>query len=125
MERENQQMQKTDNKRIVIGLVFITLAVILFADNFDFMPWNWQPYIFSLPMLVIVIGAISLARDESRSTGIILISVGAILLAVKILGHHYGIHHMFWPTVLAVIGVLLMVRKRNQHLFTGREKNCC
>lgn len=117
-------MQKTDNKRIVIGLVFITLAVILFADNFAIIPWNWEHYILSIPMLVIVIGAISLARNESKTTGITLIAVGALLLAVKILGHQYGIHHMFWPTVMAIIGVLLIVRKQNQHLISGREKNC-
>jgi len=121
MEQVYEQMPKTNNKRIVIGLVLITLAGLLFADNFDILPWNWEHYIFTWQMLLIVIGLISLAKNESRTTGIILISVGAFFLAAKFI-YPFEIHHLFWPTILAVIGVLMIVRQKNQHFFSGREK---
>ena len=37
MEQINERAPKTNNKRIVLGIVFITLAALLFADNFDIM----------------------------------------------------------------------------------------
>ena len=122
MVRLDEQIEKTDNRRIVIGIIFIALAALLFVDNFDILPYHWEHHIFSLPMILIVVGLIILARNGSKSSGIILLTTGAILLAVKILGYHYGIHHLFWPTVLAVIGVLMVVRHKDKHLFSGRNR---
>lgn len=122
MERVNEETTRTNNKRIVIGLVLIALAGLLFADNFDVLPWNWEHYVFTWQSILIVIGLISLARNESKTTGIILISVGAFFLAARFLYFPYEIHHLFWPTILAVFGILLIVRKNNQRLFSGRAK---
>ena len=122
MERVYEESPKTNNKRIVIGLVLIALAGLLFADNFNVLPWNWERYIFTWQMVLIVIGLISLAKNKSRTTGIVLISVGAFFLAAEFLNYPFGVRHLFWPAILAVIGVLLIVRQKNQRLFSGREK---
>jgi len=123
MEQIREQNQRTNNKRIIIGLVFITLAALLFADNFDFMPWNWERYIFTWQSILIVIGLISLAKNESRTTGIILIAIGAFFLVAKIYAFPYGIRHLFWPTILAVVGILLIVRRNERHhVFSGRAE---
>lgn len=121
MERvnENEHMPRSNNnKRIIIGLVFITLAGLLFADNFDVLPWDWEHYVFTWQSLIIVIGLISLAKHESRTTGIILIAIGGFFLAARFLEFPFGIRHLFWPTVLAVIGVLMIVRQKGHHLHT-------
>ncbi len=122
MELIHEQTPKKDNKRVVIGIVLLVIAALIFADNFDFLPWHWEHYVFTWPSLLIFIGLIVLTRKESNTTGIVLISVGAFFLAAKIMSHSYGFHHLFWPAILAVIGVLLIVREKNQHLFSGREK---
>ncbi len=122
MERFYEETSKTNNKRIVIGLVLIALAGLLFADNFNVLPWNWEHYVFTWQMLLIVIGLISLAKNKSRTTGIVLIAVGAFFLAAKFLNYPFGVRHLFWPAFLAVVGVLIIVRQKNQHLFSGREK---
>jgi len=115
MERVNERMSKANNGRIVIGLVLITLAGLIFADNFDFMPWNWEHYVFTWQTLLIVIGLISLAKNESRTTGIILIAVGSFFLAARFLEFPFGIRHLFWPTILAVVGILMLVKHKNHH----------
>jgi predicted membrane protein len=126
MERvnENAHMPKSNNKRIVIGLVFITLAGLLFADNFDVLPWNWEHYVFTWQTLLIVIGLISLSKNESRTTGIILIIIGGFFLAARFLEFPFGIRHLFWPTVLAVIGVMMLVKRKNyhHHTFSGNQE---
>ena len=98
MERIYEQTPGTNNKRIVIGLVLIAIAGLLFADNFDILPWNWRHYVFTWQSLLIVIGLISLAKNDSKTTGIVLISVGAFFLATKFLDYPYTIHNLFWPT---------------------------
>lgn len=124
MEQIQEQKTKTNNKRIIIGLVLITLAALLFADNFDLMPWNWENYVFTWQSLLIVIGLISLAKNESRTTGIVLIAIGAFFLFAKIYAFPYGIRHLFWPAILLTIGILLIIRRRDhgQHIFSGRQE---
>ena len=122
MEIINQQNSRKENKRIVIGLLLIALAGLLLADNFDLLPCNWEHYVFTWPTALIVVGIICLAKYESKVAGIILITIGAIFLAARYYYFPFSIHHLFWPTILAVLGILLIVRKKNQHLFSGREK---
>jgi len=122
MERANEQTPKTNNKRIVIGLVLITLAGLLFADNFDILPGNWEHFVFTWQTLLIVIGLISLAKNESRTTGIILIAVGSFFLTARFLEFPYEIRHLFWPTVLAALGVMLIVKRGHHHTLSGSSE---
>ncbi|RPH34479.1 MAG: hypothetical protein EHM93_00155 [Bacteroidales bacterium] len=122
MEQINEQIPRNNNsKRVIIGLVLITLAGFLFADSFEYIDFNWRRYFWQL--LLIVIGLISLAKNESRTTGIILICIGGFFLAEKALEFDFRIRHLFWPTVLAVVGLLFIFRKKghNNHIFSGRE----
>lgn len=115
MERIDHEKSRTNSTRIVIGLVFLTLGGFLFADRFDIIPFNWNQYIFTWQSLLILIGLISLAKNESRATGIVLISVGGFFLAAKIFGFHYPIRHFFWPTVFVAIGLIMLLQKGGSH----------
>jgi len=122
MENINEQKPRNNNdKRVIVGLVLITLAGLLFADSFEFIDLNWRRYFWQL--ILIVIGLISLARSESRTTGIILIAIGAFFIADRAFEFDFRIRHLFWPTVLAVIGLLFIFRKKGHtnHIFSGRE----
>ena len=124
MEQINEQVPKTNNKRIVIGLVLITLAGLLFADNFDVLPWNWERYIFNWQMILIVIGLISLAKNESRTTGFILIAVGGFFLAAKFLDFPFGVRQLFWPVILLAIGLIIIFKQKSHHhhTFSGSQE---
>ncbi len=112
MERiDEQKKHRTNNVRIVVGLVFLTLGALLFADRFDFIPYNWNQYLFTWQSLLIFIGLISLAKNESRVTGIVLIGIGGLFLSAKIFGFHYPIRHFFWPIVFVAVGLILILQK--------------
>jgi predicted membrane protein len=111
MERVDNHKPGANNVRIIIGLVFLTLGALLFADRFDIIPYDWHRFIFTWQSLLIVIGLISLAKNESRVTGIILVSIGAFFLTAKVLGFHYPIRHFFWPTVFVGLGLILILQK--------------
>lgn len=115
MERLNQERPKTNNARVIIGLVFLTLGALLFADRFDIIPFNWNQYIFTWQSLLIGIGLISLAKSESRATGLVLITIGGFFLTAKILGFHYPIRQFFWPTVFVALGLILILQKGGSH----------
>lgn len=122
MEQINEKAPSNNmNKRVIVGLVLITLAGLLFADSFHIIDFNWHRYFWQL--ILIVIGLVSLARSESRTTGLILIAIGGFFLADRALDLDYNIRNLFWPTILAVIGLLFIFRKREHgnHFFSGRE----
>jgi predicted membrane protein len=116
MERIDHDKPQTNNVRIIIGLVFLTIGALLFADRFDIIPYAWNRYIFTWQSLLIVIGLISLAKNESRATGIVLISVGGFFLTAKILGYHYPIKYFFWPTVFVALGLILIFQRGGRGL---------
>lgn len=110
MERMEEK-RKLNNSRIIIGLIFLAVGGFLFADRFNIIPFNWNHYIFTWQSLLIGIGLISLAKNESRATGSVLIAIGGFFLAAKILGFHYPIRHFFWPTVFVGIGLILILQR--------------
>jgi len=122
MERVDFQQNRSNNTRIIVGLVFITLGALLFADKFDIIPFNWNQYIFTWQSLLIGIGLISLAKSESRATGLVLIAIGGFFLTAKILGFHYPIRYFFWPTVFIAIGLILIFQRRCSHPKFGLSK---
>ncbi|MDX9769589.1 MAG: LiaF-related protein [Tenuifilaceae bacterium] len=112
MERiDHQKNHSPNNVRVIIGIVFLTLGALLFADRLDIIPFAWNKYIFTWQSLLIGIGLISLAKNESRATGIVLISIGGFFLTAKILGFHYPIRYFFWPTVFVALGLIMIFQK--------------
>ncbi len=116
METIDQQPTRSNNARIIVGLVFLTLGAFLFADRFDIIPFNWNQYIFTWQSLLIGIGLISLAKNESRATGLVLIGIGGFFLAAKILGFHYPVRLFFWPTVFVALGLILIFQRKTHHV---------
>jgi len=119
---ENGRLNNSHAKRAATGLLLIAIAGVLFADNFNLIPWEWREYIFTWQMLLIGIGLVFTVKNGSRSTGIILIGIGVYFLAEKFLGYKYDFHHLLLPSILALIGVIFIFRKKNQHLISGRER---
>ncbi len=112
MERiDEQKPHNTNNVRVIIGIVFITLGSLLFADRLDIIPFAWNRYIFTWQSLLIFIGLISMAKKESRVTGIVLIAIGGFFLAAKVLNIHYPIRYFFWPTVFVALGLIMIFQK--------------
>lgn len=116
MERVDNVAPKSNNQsRIILGIVFLTLGALLFADNFDLINWHWHRIVITWQMLLIVIGLFSLVKPESRVTGIILIAIGAFFLTAKLYHFPFTIRQLFWPTVFAALGLILIFSRRGSH----------
>jgi predicted membrane protein len=111
MELIDDRPKKTNNTRVIIGLVFLTLGAMLFADKFNFFDIDWRKYILIWPNLLILIGLISLGKSESRVAGFILVAVGGFFLGAKLLGYPYNLKEFFWPTVFVALGLILIFQR--------------
>ena len=90
METLNQKPQHSLRLQIMVGLVFLTVGLLLFAQRLDIIPFNyWSNYIFTWQGLLIGIGLILMTNRNSRITGLILIAVGGIYLIAETMGFQY------------------------------------
>lgn len=96
--------------RAIIGIVLILIGIAFIGRTFDFFPRNIMHLIFSWELILIVIGIIFIATRENKTTGWILLAVGLFFLIPDYVHVPYSIRRLFWPSLLIVIGVLIILR---------------
>jgi predicted membrane protein len=106
---EKKFKQHSNAKRLVFGVLIMCLGAVLLTNNLGLLPWELKNIIFSLPMLAIAIGLLSLSGKNSF-TGIILIFIGIFFLIPEIFTFTFGFTHLFWPVLLIAIGLVIIFR---------------
>ena len=107
-------------KRLMTGALLLAAGGLLLLKNFDLLSWYVEDIIFSWQMLLIAIGFISLA-GRNYTGAIILFSIGGFFLLPDIFTNlDINFISIFWPLVIIVIGLTLILRRKN---FTGSKKN--
>lgn len=115
MEPNTEKKPSNPNKKLAFGLVVIIAGLMLLAFNFDIVPIDFKHIIFSWQMLLIAIGVVSISNNESRTPGIILILVGSFFLLPELFDFHIPFIKLFWPVLLIVIGVMIILKRGFHH----------
>ena len=102
------------DKRLYFGIILIVLGVILILERFNLIPDSMTDIIISFPMLLMVIGAISLIGGN-RKGGIILMIICAFFL------FPHEIRSDYWPLILIAIGIAILFRQHDQKKLPGSE----
>lgn len=108
--RENRHL--TSN-RPIIGVILVLTGLFLVLRNTGFFPSSISNIIFSWPMLLVAIGLIiTLGSGGSKTSGVIVMAVGAFFLIPHIFRDAFDVD-MFWPSIFIIIGVIFIFTKRN------------
>jgi hypothetical protein len=118
--------QKKDNSRVTLAIVLIVLGIVWllhktasalevigFQINHLFIPFkhlffNWGNFLFSWQMVFIIIGIVLLAGK--RSFGMVLIVLGGLFLAPKILVFPHITLSFILPAILIGAGIALIAK---------------
>ncbi len=101
----DEMMKRHQNGKRLAGIVVVLVGAVLLGKQFGLVIPEW---VFSWPMLLIVIGLYIGARQQFRRPGwIILCLVGSVFL-VEHLVEGISIGQFFWP-VLIIAGGLIMI----------------
>lgn len=100
------------NNRAIIGVILVLVGFFLVLKNTGFFPGFIDHIIFSWPMLLITIGVvITLGSSGGKTSGIIVMAVGAFFLIPHIFRETFDVN-MFWPSIFIIIGVIFIFSKR-------------
>lgn len=115
--RDDKSFYKRDRRhlqsnRALIGVVLVLVGAFLIMRNTGVFPGFIDHIIFSWPMLLVTIGlVITLGSGERKSSGIIVMAVGAFFLLPKIFRETFDFN-LFWPAVFIIIGIVFIFSKR-------------
>jgi hypothetical protein len=96
-----------DGGRVVAGLILVGVGAFLLLRNMGF----WLPgWLFSWPMILILVGIYSGVKHNFRNNGwIILVGVGGFFLVSDFIPS-LGLQPLFWPLVIIGVGILFILR---------------
>jgi len=112
LRRHRHDHPLLQNNRAIIGVVLVLLGLFLVMRNTGIFPEFIEDIIFSWPMLLVTIGlVITIGSAGSKTSGIIVMAVGAFFLIPHIFRETFDVN-MFWPSIFIIIGVVFIFSKR-------------
>jgi predicted membrane protein len=98
------------NGRFVLGGLVILVGILLVLKNIGALPWQISNAIFSWPMVLVVIGIISISRKNNFVPGVILIAIGGYFLIPDLTNTPELFSKFFWGGILMLLGVMIIFR---------------
>lgn len=100
------------NNRAIIGVILVLVGLFLVMRNTGIFPDFIDHVIFSWPMLLVTIGlVITIGSAGSKTSGVIVMAVGAFFLIPHIFRETFDVN-MFWPSIFIIIGIVFIFSKR-------------
>jgi len=109
--------------RLIFGLTVIAVGVLFLLGNMGIL--NPREYLRFWPALLIIAGLIHILqpyRGSRFSMGIILVIVGSVLLLDRLDIIHFSIRD-FWPLILIVIGIMMVLNNSVFHRKSSPDSN--
>ncbi len=112
--RDNwQDPQRGMSGKVLAGLLLITVGLVILGSklNIFFFPY----WVFSWPMILIVIGLFLGFRHNFRKSGwLVLVLIGGLFLANDLIAG-LNLRVYFWPVLLIGIGLWVMLKPKNRY----------
>lgn len=119
MENENKKIfQSGYTKGMGFGLILMLIGVLFLSFNFGLLPSELKRIVFTWPMILVFFGIVNWFKRKPFS-GTILLSIGLFFLFPRIIsvypeyfpGINGSFTHTYWPLLLIVGGLLLILSK--------------
>lgn len=106
------QHKSNTNNRSIFGIFLVLFGCLLILKNLDFIPYDLRYVIFSWPMLLVGLGVLFFFAKDDKTTGVVLMTVGAVFVMPILFDWSFNWRGFFWPVIMIVMGVVV-IRKRN------------
>lgn len=122
MKKDNRKFVRNSRTHLFLGIILVLLGVAVMAEIFDAVPWRMRDLIFSWQMILIVLGVIFISGSDNKSTGYILLGIGAFFILPRFFDVPHYWRSLFWPSLLILAGLLILFGK-GRRTQIAREKS--
>jgi hypothetical protein len=119
----NEKQHKDKKNRL--GVILLVIGLVLLGRNLHIVPNHLSPLIFSLPMLLLVIGIGKVILNNGKAWGLVFIATGGLLLWNKIIPLSHSQWLIAWPGIFIVVGLVLILSyliKPSKHEVAPKQK---
>lgn len=102
----------TSKGRYTAGFIFIILGSLLMLNSLDVIDFSISPF-FSFPMILFIVGIIIFINSQKKTFGLILASVGGVMLIEKIFPWMDIDWSIIFPVLIIALGVYIIFKRRN------------
>jgi predicted membrane protein len=103
-------MAENSDRRALLGVLLLLVGALLILNNFNLIPFHIPYYLFTWPMILIIIGVVLVISRGNNSAGFFLITFGGLFLAMDVFHFSWRDIGGFWPIILVLIGIGLLIR---------------
>ena len=101
-----------NDKRLWLGILFIIIGGAWLLDNLNMIPDYIDRYFINWKTLLMLIGLYLIVGRKKPEAGVIMIAIGGLFLLDDLDYFHWrDILHIFWPMVVILIGLSLIMRR--------------
>lgn len=112
------------DKRIWLGGLFILIGSVWLLDTLDIIPYYYSRYFINWKTFLIVLGTYFILGRKKPEPGIIMIAIGSIFLLEDFYYFDFrDIWRVFWPVIVIVIGISLILRRNKSSYGDPEKKN--
>jgi predicted membrane protein len=103
-------MSKSRSTAVLIsGIAFLLLGLSWLLRRLD-IEIQLPDWVLSWQMFLIVLGAILSTNSEKKSSGLILMGLGTLFLALDLLDISYEFWRLLWPILLIALGLSMLIK---------------
>ena len=105
-------MASSSNKQVSTAIALIAIGSFLLMMKLDVIDVPW--YVFTWQFLLIGIGFLMIVTRNKWEGGVVLMTVGGAFLLPRITDITMREVFQYWPVLLIIIGVIMLVRYLEQ-----------
>lgn len=114
--------RRRSDKRFYFGVLLIVLGVLLIMERLNMIPESLADALISWQMLLVGIGVLSLIGGN-RTAGLVMIVIGGTFLIPEFITIPHEVRRIYWPLILVLAGVLILVRQRDNKKLNSWENS--
>lgn len=99
-------------KRFLLGVAIVLAGLAFLLSNMGVLEFEIKKYLLRWEMIIILIGLVSILSHGNKAPGIIILMVGGALYLRDFLDIHFNFWQVFWPGILILAGVMIILRKK-------------
>ncbi|HEY9533224.1 MAG TPA: DUF5668 domain-containing protein [Mucilaginibacter sp.] len=107
------------NGKALAGIILLIVGALLLFKQFDV--FGFPGWLFSFPMLLVVIGLYIGAKNNFSNVSWVIVTVIGLAFLMDDIFPHFDVSDFFWPAAMIGFGIYLILRRRNHNHWDKKD----